>query len=71
MPSTFVTLNYKDKKKCIFCLPGNPVSAGVCTHLFLLPYLRLISGRKSIVHSFKAKANTHLFYNNVTINKNI
>lgn len=59
MPTTFVTLKFKDKKKYVFCLPGNPVSAGVCTHLFLLPYLRSVSGRKSIVNSFKAKASTH------------
>lgn len=59
MPSTFATLSYKGKKKYIFCFPGNPVSAGVCTHLFLLPYLRSVSGRKSIVHSFKAEANTY------------
>ncbi|VVC25297.1 Hypothetical protein CINCED_3A010848 [Cinara cedri] len=55
MPTTFVTLCFKNKKKYVFSLPGNPVSAGVCTHLFLLPYLRIISSRKSITHSFKAK----------------
>ncbi|XP_060857084.1 gephyrin [Metopolophium dirhodum] len=55
MPTTFVTLIFKDKKKYIFCLPGNPVSAGVCTHLFLLPYLRSVSGNKLIIHSLKAK----------------
>ncbi|XP_060843810.1 gephyrin isoform X1 [Rhopalosiphum padi] len=55
MPTTFVTLFFKDKKKYIFCLPGNPVSAGVCTHLFLLPYLRSVSGKKIIIHSLKAK----------------
>lgn len=57
MPTTFVTLIFKDKKKYIFCLPGNPVSAGVCTHLFLLPYLRSVSGKKLIIHSLKAKVN--------------
>lgn len=55
MPTTFVTLCFKEQKKYIFSLPGNPVSAGVCTHLFLLPFLRTLSGRKSIMHSFKAK----------------
>lgn len=55
MPTTFVTLSYKDQKKYVICLPGNPVSAGVCTHLFVLPYLRSVSGRKSIIHSFKAE----------------
>lgn len=60
MPTTFVTLSFNDKKKYVFCLPGNPVSAGVCTHLFLLPFLRMVSGRKSIIHSFKAMVNTYL-----------
>ncbi|XP_025190932.1 gephyrin [Melanaphis sacchari] len=55
MPTTFVTLFFKEKKKYVFCLPGNPVSAGVCTHLFLLPYLRSVSGKQTIVHSLKAK----------------
>lgn len=55
MPTTFATLIFKDKQKYIFCLPGNPVSAGVCTHLFLLPYLRSVSGKKLIIHSLKAK----------------
>lgn len=55
MPTTFATLSFKNKKKYIFCLPGNPVSAGVCTHLFLLPYLRSVSGRQTIIHNFKAK----------------
>jgi len=57
MPTTFVTLFFKDTKKYIFCLPGNPVSAGVCTHLFVLPYLRSVSGKKIIIHSLKAKVN--------------
>lgn len=61
MPTTFVTLNFNNKKKCIFCLPGNPVSAGVCSHLFLLPYLRIVSGKKSIIRSFKAKVNKFCF----------
>lgn len=55
MPTTFATLNFNGKKKIVFCLPGNPVSAGVCTHLFLLPYLRSVSGRKTIFNYFKAK----------------
>lgn len=57
MPTTFVTLHFNDKKKYVFCLPGNPVSAGVCTHLILLPFLRSVSGRNSIVHSVKAVVN--------------
>lgn len=62
MPSTFVTLYFKEKKKYVFSLPGNPVSAGVCTHLFLLPYLRMISDRKSITHCFKAKVILYFMY---------
>lgn len=62
MPTTFVTLLYKDTKKYVFCLPGNPVSTNVCTHLFLLPFLRSISGRKSITHSYKAKVNLCKIY---------
>lgn len=60
MPTTFATLYFKGKKKYVFCLPGNPVSAGVCTHLFLLPYLRIVSHKKSIVYSFKAKVNIYI-----------
>lgn len=58
MSTTFVTFIFKEKKKYIFCLPGNPVSAGVCTHLFLLPYLRSVSGKNIIIHSLKAKVNS-------------
>jgi len=69
MPTTFVTLIFKDKKKYIFCLPGNPVSAGVCTHLFLLPYLRSVSGNKLIIHSLKAKVNNkYLLFSIVLVN---
>jgi len=57
MPTTFVTLHFNNKKKYVFCLPGNPVSAGVCTHLILLPFLRSVSGRNSITHSFQATVN--------------
>ncbi|ESO08664.1 hypothetical protein HELRODRAFT_74817, partial [Helobdella robusta] len=44
LPTTFATLFYKDKKKYIFGLPGNPVSAIVTFHLFALPALRKMSG---------------------------
>ncbi|KAG5324111.1 CIN protein, partial [Acromyrmex heyeri] len=36
-PTTFATCTILDKKKFILCLPGNPVSALVTAHLFLLP----------------------------------
>jgi len=39
-PTTFAACFYKNKKKYFLCLPGNPVSAFVTAHLFLLPLLR-------------------------------
>lgn len=36
-PTTFATCTILGKKKFILCLPGNPVSALVTAHLFLLP----------------------------------
>jgi gephyrin len=71
MPTTFVTLFFKDKKKYIFCLPGNPVSAGVCTHLFLLPYLRSVSGKKIIIHSLKAKVNNMYLLFNLIVHSHV
>ncbi|XP_070168902.1 gephyrin-like isoform X2 [Polyergus mexicanus] len=35
----FATYRMDDKTKCILCLPGNPVSALISAHLFLLPLL--------------------------------
>ena len=48
-PTTFATVPAKDDKgatvtKLIFSLPGNPASAMVSYHLFVLPSLRLASG---------------------------
>uniref|UniRef100_H2XUG5 Gephyrin n=1 Tax=Ciona intestinalis TaxID=7719 RepID=H2XUG5_CIOIN len=43
-PSTFATLETGQRKKCIFALPGNPVSAVVTCNLFVLPALRKLSG---------------------------
>lgn len=34
------------KRKIVFGLPGNPVSALACTYLYLLPALRKLSGRE-------------------------
>ena len=45
-PTTFASLEYKGKKKIIFCLPGNPVSAYVTFHLFVLPCLHALSGNR-------------------------
>lgn len=45
-PTTFATVptSSGDKDKAIFALPGNPASALVTFHLFVLPYLRHFSG---------------------------
>jgi gephyrin len=45
-PTTFATveINQHHTKKVIFALPGNPASASVTTHLFVLPSLRKFSG---------------------------
>ncbi|XP_029675323.1 gephyrin-like isoform X2 [Formica exsecta] len=37
--STMFATYRMDKTKCILCLPGNPVSAFISAHLFLLPLL--------------------------------
>ncbi|XP_049879101.1 gephyrin [Pectinophora gossypiella] len=39
-PTTFATCQFDGKTKFIFALPGNPVSAYVCCHLFVLRALR-------------------------------
>ncbi|RLU19094.1 hypothetical protein DMN91_009452 [Ooceraea biroi] len=41
-PTTFATCEYNGKRKYFLCLPGNPVSAIVTTHLFVLPLLNLM-----------------------------
>ncbi|KAF1919612.1 hypothetical protein BDU57DRAFT_593417 [Ampelomyces quisqualis] len=48
-PTTFATVSVKDDKghrvdKAIFSLPGNPASAVVCFHLFVLPSLHQQAG---------------------------
>ena len=50
-PTTFATIPVKDDagnriSKVIFSLPGNPASAVVCFHLFVLPSLHQQSGIK-------------------------
>jgi len=48
-PTTFVTLppntttNTTNPPRLVFALPGNPVSAVVCTHLLVLPCLQLLT----------------------------
>jgi len=43
-PTTFATLTYNEQKKLLFGLPGNPVSAIVTCHLYVVPALRKMSG---------------------------
>src|SRR3954470_15490805 len=48
-PTTFATVPVKDNDgkrvlKVVFSLPGNPASALVCFHLFVLPSLHKLSG---------------------------
>ena len=45
-PTTFATLKWKEKSKLILGLPGNPVSATVTSHLYVLPAARFLSGKK-------------------------
>lgn len=44
-PTTFATCVYNGVKKLIFALPGNPVSAFVTCHLFVIPAILILSGR--------------------------
>ncbi|GAX25236.1 gephyrin [Fistulifera solaris] len=42
-PTTFMTLPVENERdRIVFCMPGNPVSAGVCTHLLIRPCLELL-----------------------------
>ncbi|CCH41277.1 putative gephyrin [Wickerhamomyces ciferrii] len=54
-PTTFATIDkpeiYNGKRKIMFALPGNPASASVTAHLFLLPSLRKFSGYINIKSS--------------------
>ncbi|KAG7199429.1 hypothetical protein KM043_014057 [Ampulex compressa] len=43
-PTTFGTCMFQGRKKYLLCLPGNPVSATVTTHLFVLPLLKEMCG---------------------------
>ena len=51
-PTTFATVSVKDNAgnpttKLIFSLPGNPASALVTSHLFMLPSLQYSSGKEA------------------------
>jgi molybdenum cofactor synthesis domain-containing protein len=41
-PTTFVTLSSNQRTRLFFAMPGNPVSATVCTHLLVKPCLNLL-----------------------------
>lgn len=47
-PTAFAVLTFEGKSKFWFGLPGNPASAVVTSHLFLLPALRKMSGYKDV-----------------------
>ncbi|KAG8294189.1 hypothetical protein J6590_003363 [Homalodisca vitripennis] len=45
-PTTFASCEGPDKRSILFfCLPGNPVSASVTCHLYVLPTLKRLSGQ--------------------------
>lgn len=46
-PTTFATVTVGGKKKLIFSLPGNPVSAMVTFNLFVLPALNKLTGSQN------------------------
>ena len=55
-PTTFATVSRGDGGEgtphtLVFGLPGNPVSANVTFHLFAVPALRLMSGRRNADHA--------------------
>lgn len=55
-PTTFATTTINGKRKLIFALPGNPVSAMVTFNLFVLPALRKLAGfQHSQLTKIKAK----------------
>ncbi|KAI9555590.1 hypothetical protein GHT06_018105 [Daphnia sinensis] len=43
-PTTFASCQHEGKTKLIFALPGNPASAIVTCHLFVIPALKKMSG---------------------------
>ena len=52
LPTTFATVRVKDNAgqsatKLVFSLPGNPASALVTSHLFMLPSLHYSSGKEA------------------------
>ncbi|ODV86070.1 hypothetical protein CANARDRAFT_7431 [[Candida] arabinofermentans NRRL YB-2248] len=43
-PTTFATIKFEGVTKVIFALPGNPASASVCYHVFVLPSILKFQG---------------------------
>lgn len=54
-PTTFATCLYQNRTKYLLCLPGNPVSATVTMHLFVLPLLKLLCKDSSTPTIVKTK----------------
>ena len=44
-PTTFATCQLGGRTRVVIGLPGNPVSASVTCHLYVLPAVRLLSGQ--------------------------
>ena len=51
MPTTFASLTLDGRPKFVFGLPGNPVSAAVCSVLHVLPALRKMTGLSNYRYS--------------------
>ena len=51
LPTTFATAVIDGRKRLIFGLPGNPVSAAVTCNLFVLPALRKMAGFPSHLYT--------------------
>lgn len=50
-PTTFASCLYNGKRKLLFCLPGNPVSAIVTFNLLVVPCLKKMIGHKNVFHT--------------------
>jgi len=46
-PTTFATCSLRDKLKLVLGLPGNPVSATVTCHLYVMPACRSLNGQNN------------------------
>ncbi|KAL7288162.1 hypothetical protein TKK_0017716 [Trichogramma kaykai] len=54
-PTTYATCHYLGRKKYFLCLPGNPVSAMVTAHLYVIPLLNHLTGNKEKPVEVQAK----------------